>query len=664
MSEQSEAAYKFEERIRKLLRNLGFSAVDGGRKFVVGGEQIDAIGVFEDKVFVIECTTQRKGHKSKTQAIPTKKGRINKALQGTPKYRADKYYYLYVVGNNSIKETKQQYEDNYGIKILSLDDVNYFDTLSHNIPSRAPYDFLSQLDVATNSNAVVKVPALMHRVGNKTMYSFFANPNDLIKISFVARREMMRKGNYQRMIDSSRLDDIYKYLHDGKKFIPTNVVLAINKPSKFKAVKNDVFDSKDVSVGTLELPSDYDACLVIDGQHRLFAYRKGLRQNLSFLAFGNISYEEQMRQFVTINEESEPINSNLMWDLQSDLDTNGPRGRISSVAKELNKYEPFKGKIKVSNTSGGKISLSAVCIALEKTKLAMESIRNPSGKSTVRNRYYDSDPVRFTTKLTNALRGYFEAFVNDANDNVRNFGISQGGTTVLLYLIRILEYERADGNLSNEPKDSLRLLAKELNRMSDTQIKDYYRVAATSESNKTMVLNDFLMVLSEFEPSLRQHVSDVSGGILDLQNECEELLVEYLEQNIDKPILNKLKHWFRRDLRNIERKLPKSYSSKDFITKLSIAEKFRTLLTLLKEKPSTLKHFVRLNEDSISDNDHRFKDLQELNMYTQNLVSLRNRNDAIHTQLPYEKITASERTIAETNYRRLIACLNSSLYSD
>lgn len=663
MSEQSEAADRFEEKIRTLLRNLGFSHVNGGRNFVIGGEQIDAIGVFEGKTFIIECTIQKSAHKAKTQPIPTKKGPIRDELQRTPKYSTEKYYFLYVVGNNSLEEgKKKEYEKKYEIKILALEDVHYYENLAKRIPSRAPYDFLSQLDITANSQKGFQVPALMHKVGTKTIYSFFADPNDIIRISYVARREVMRQVNYQRMIDSTRLKKIHEYLQDGKRFIPTNVVLAINKKATFKPIESDTLNNKYLKVGMLTLPSDYDACLVIDGQHRLFSYTKGLKQNLSFVAFDHITLEEQMSQFVVINQNAKPIGPNLMWDLQSDLDTNGAKGRISLIAKKLNDYEPFRGKIKVSDSGHEKISLSAICIALEKTKLAEALIKDPTGKSTVKNRYFDNDSARFAHKLTVAIANYFMEFkINAANAHVVNFGISQGGTTVLLYLIRILEYEKADGKLQHDPKHSLGLLAKNLSTLSDTLVDEYRKVAATSEANKSKILNVLLSMLTGVEPILRRHISDDSGGLLELQGECEDLMIEFLDKNIDKPALPYLKKWFKHSLTNIERKLPGHYSSKDFLTKLSIAEKFQALIILLKAKPQLKFYFLRIETDSIADTDQRFRDLKELETAALYLVSLRNRNDMIHTQLPSEKITDPEKTIAAINYRQLIACLNTSL---
>ena len=79
-----------------------------------------------------------------------------------------------------------------------------------------------------------RLPALrVHLPKDTPAYLFWCDPNDLLKVAYVARRETGREKYYQRMLNSTRIKNIRTFISDGEIF-PNNIIVCFDKKPEFR----------------------------------------------------------------------------------------------------------------------------------------------------------------------------------------------------------------------------------------------------------------------------------------------------------------------------------------------------------------------------------------------------------------------------------------------
>ena len=225
----------------------------------------------------------------------------------------------------------------------------YYIDLYEKIGEYAIYNFLADFGVYPSQNEQLSVFAMSTTMGGLKVYSFYVHPKELLKFAYVARRRYLKEDFYQRMLDKSRINKISKFLDSGGIF-PTNIILSIKEgegDGNFKKIDCPI-PMNDSEVGVLTFGPSYNACWIIDGQHRLYSFAKSKSNELvSCLAFNEIDISNERRFFLEINREQRPIQPDLIWDLEGLASPNSPRGIISNIVHTLNKdlEGPFIDKI-------------------------------------------------------------------------------------------------------------------------------------------------------------------------------------------------------------------------------------------------------------------------------------------------------------------------------
>lgn len=161
-------------------------------------------------------------------------------------------------------------------------------------------------------------------MGGLLYYSFAIEPDRLLKLAYVLHRNKANSDlmpTYQRLIKKSRLQAVSQFVDDGG-FFPNSIILNLetgNRPPRFDAVSKA---GDGPVLGTLHLPQHYRAAFVIDGQHRLYGYANSDRATselVPVVAFVNLARSEQVRLFMQINENQQPVPKNLRNTLNADL---------------------------------------------------------------------------------------------------------------------------------------------------------------------------------------------------------------------------------------------------------------------------------------------------------------------------------------------------------
>ena len=386
----STAGTQFENKVRGSLRRIGFRDLDGGPTFVVGGFQVDAACGWDDVLLVVEATqTSRQGATIRDRIVELrgKSGDLRRGFRSMDAFSAYTRFefalvtqgFDYSVSDLALANSQP------AIHLLNYQVLEYYQQLAATVGSQASvFNFLGELGVAPRDLSVHRTPAFKADLSrNLKGYLFFCEPQKLLEIAYVARRETGREHYYQRMLAANRLRNIRRFIDDGGVF-PNNIILAFETSPQFR--RHTIGDSITPSwleFGELAFPKSYRAAWIIDGQHRLYAFGGSQSvsrlQKLPVFAFDGMSESQQAEFFIQINREQKPVSPDLIWDIEADLRPNSDRGRIALTAKLLDDMEPLKEKIYFplsGKTARGKVKISSICNDLNDVRLLEERTRN------------------------------------------------------------------------------------------------------------------------------------------------------------------------------------------------------------------------------------------------------------------------------------------------
>lgn len=213
--------------------------------------------------------------------------------------------------------------------------------------------------------------------------SFYSRPADLLKMAYVLRKQGWRDQDYlfQRMIDKKKIDSVRDHLLASKRVFLNNIIVALPEDTILRSLDKNVLDLKKfakLTDGTIELPQKFNCIGIIDGQHRVFSYHEGgkqdeemniLRQRQDLLVTGVVfppgltdaeRLKTQAEIFLEINSKQTSANSELIQEL---LVVISPYSEISiarQVLNRLNTNGALAGKFARSAGDVGRLKTSSV----------------------------------------------------------------------------------------------------------------------------------------------------------------------------------------------------------------------------------------------------------------------------------------------------------------
>jgi DGQHR domain-containing protein len=197
-------------------------------------------------------------------------------------------------------------------------------------------------------------PCLFITQGLHQLVFFKVKAKELWELVEINQRDSDKDTGYQRVLSESRVAAVKKYIERGNS-IPTSILIALNNQVELST------DQKEIRI-----PNISNAGWVIDGQHRLAGAKEADNDiELAIIGIMHPSEQEQIKQFVTINQESKNVPRSLYFDLLRHLPPNKSeldiaRERAVDIANDLKKDEnsPFFSKIVLANPQGGEMSLN------------------------------------------------------------------------------------------------------------------------------------------------------------------------------------------------------------------------------------------------------------------------------------------------------------------
>ena len=445
--EKRDYGAEFEEEVKSFLKDkLGLSDVKGGSNFHIGGtgekNQIDACGRYKNILFIFECKASgRQTKRSMRQdilATETRRKIAFETYKTIPEYSHCKLLrYIFITKKITLSNNdKELIKDRTNLWYVDSSMLDYYSELQEKIGKYAVYNFLSEFKIRPSEKEQLNVLATKTKLGEFPVYSFFARPKDLLRLSYVARRWQSNENYYQRMLDKARIGKISRFLNAGGVF-PTNVIISLKDgDTYFKKFNLD--DENNVEVGNLSISNSYSACWIIDGQHRLYSFTKSESEALvPCIAFTGISIDKERSFFLEINREQRPIQADLIWDLEGLADEKGIRGRISNIVRTLDSMEesPFYDSIYIpvrGNRVGKKINMAAFCNGLLNSGLTKENLPHKIGGG---NPVYDQNHISMRKRVCRILSSYFSAVKECLDDKHSSFLLGNAGVPMMLYLL-------------------------------------------------------------------------------------------------------------------------------------------------------------------------------------------------------------------------------------
>ena len=559
----------FEAEVRDFLTKLGFEPVLGGKDFILHGEkfgkfglQIDAVAGHEDTLLVMECKTKQTMGKGvllddEIWIWSGKKESILDAIKQGNDYPQLKKFtdfrFIVATRNFQITEPQEAKAKQNSVYLWTDSFFGYYKNLYKVVGDYAKYNLLGELDVKPKVSHLIEVPAFKTALDKHEAYAFFALPKDLLKFSYVARREIGKEQYYQRIIREDKVEKIRQYVKQGG-FFPNSIILSITADSKFTSMNPKEIDRwpAGMDFGWLQFPQDYRSCWIIDGQHRLYgSAHGGEERRIPVVAFSNLPVKNQGELFLTINKTQRPVEKELLWDLNGDMLPNEEDGIISNAVKIVdatptvlkvpfpfyNKfYIPFKGPKKT-----GQLRFSTPCITLKRMSFAKPNLRNK-----FKNDLYSPKPSETTQRIAGLLISYFltmgssvkvddketPMFTEDAKDY---FLFTDSGMPIILgFLERIMRRVNA---VPKEPdvRKYLVALGKVFN-INYTSAEDFegLRKQTTSFTNQDKLIDLFAIKVSQIanDPEFAKDIEALPlKRIKNLENTLGRLTKTILDAN-------------------------------------------------------------------------------------------------------------------------------------
>ncbi|GAB3547371.1 hypothetical protein GCM10027343_26530 [Noviherbaspirillum agri] len=201
--------------------------------------------------------------------------------------------------------------------------------------------------MATDNISVTLITQAQHKFYSGTM------PIELIAETCSTNpREQDPEAGFQRTLDAGRAESIADYIRNGGT-IPSSIILSAQEAARL------TYNSKNKTINFEVTP---DAFLILDGQHRVYGFRKllneGVKYRVPVIIYSELSTVEEARLFIDINTLQRPVPKELLLDIKrlaerendderllDELFTNFETERDSFLLNKLSRIDKQKGKV-------------------------------------------------------------------------------------------------------------------------------------------------------------------------------------------------------------------------------------------------------------------------------------------------------------------------------
>lgn len=398
---------KFERAIREIFRRVDFERVKSdGKEFTFRGRtgELDDIFLYENIIVVAEYTVGQPSseHVSKKNLLwdlirAHRDEWVEFLCKKFPAFQShfDAHSYLeseyrLCVCYFSKASISQELENLIShTRFLDHTKIRYFDALSKAIHRSARFEFFKFMgiefsevgqEIKKTSNTTKEFKGHLLPDGFSSfpkgfkVASFYADPNTLLSMSYVLRRDSWRdpEGMYQRVLMKGRMNEMRRYLTTEERVFVNNIIVTLPNETKLNELGDSgknipEHETKTVRAVTVAVPHRSNVIGIIDGQHRVFCYHEGtdayeqkikkLRERQNLLVTGIIypaNYTGLQRQrfeaklFLEINDKQRKARSDLKQSIELILNPYSNTAIAKRIVERLNAAGPLKGMLQTN----------------------------------------------------------------------------------------------------------------------------------------------------------------------------------------------------------------------------------------------------------------------------------------------------------------------------
>ncbi len=554
---------EFESEVREFLQNLDFNDVRGGADFRIDGKQIDAaFGTLSKTYIIVSCTTRNKT--TREGSIETKinelKGWHASLLKGLNSIDSLKSYnnLRLVLATKGIQPTERDRklcETEPRVFLWDEQFFEYYRTLQSKIGVYAKYELQRELEVKLDDSEFMNLknmPSLRITLDKGDFYYLTAvDPIELLKVSYVARRERGDQSFYQRMINQEKVKKIAYQIQKNKLSFFNNLILSTLSE---EGLDFEELSSKDnVSLGKLSVNNHLKSLWVVDGQHRLYGYSNVKDINdlnkpkipLSIIV--SRTERDQGSIFISINTNQTILSEDYKWDLYG-VYTGEPRRNVSALTpKRLNELTNLKDKVYIPSISPvrkkGLIGISKIARTInEQPKLFYGNLEDNKPNPIFKKK---DDDQKNTERLTKFIDDNL-TLIGENDSWLLKFFTTTTGIQIFIILLsnHLLFYAGNEENI----KSYLKLLCEKTktNRRfdTDTKIKNIEK-SLNSREEKSRFIGEMITWINE-------RITETSTNIKKIPLLTRKTSTQEVEKNIRDFLKDRLstesEKWFEESL--------------------------------------------------------------------------------------------------------------------
>lgn len=422
------------KEIRAIMKNMGFIRlpyIDGKEfKYDSRTSEMDDIFINENIILITEYTIGDSGSHLLKKKIFYDKINANKRafidfVLETEKLKSFKEYYdknmngkysknqlriqiLYCSKKSISSEHKDQLEN---IIFFDYHIVQYFKSITKAIKKSSKYEFMefikipfgefgSNINNSSSRNSQTFKGNILPEEKSKfdegyKIVSFYIDAESLLRRSYVLRqngwKDIENVGLYQRMLESSKISSMRKYLYERNRVFINNIIATIST-AKIKLYDKDDKDlqlgdngqfinndSTEVAPTKIEIDDTCNIIGLIDGQHRTYAYHEGddqyekkisqLRKEQNLLVTGILFPEKETREkrlkfeanlFLEINSNQKNVPSRIKQEIELMISPFSPIAIGMRILSGLNKSGPLGNTIEQYWYEKGKLKTASI----------------------------------------------------------------------------------------------------------------------------------------------------------------------------------------------------------------------------------------------------------------------------------------------------------------
>ena len=312
----------------------------------------------------------------------------------------------------------------------------------------------------------MRIPAIRIEQPLGVFFAVSLSAKFLLKVCYTIRTEFVDDEDYnhhtpknmmeklfslspgsQRNKDEKRVDQITRYTETVSASFPNSIILGANYDDEGNLIENESKRWKveeDNGLYYLVIPTEEKLASIIDGQHRLFAFKNSTKKDMPLLCsvYLDLPLPYHAQIFATINMNQKKVDKNHIYQLfqfeleQGDSETWSPETLSVYFARVLAEKEnsPLYNKLKlgISEDNNTSISMASVVDGIislittkpkdDREKLYSKAIEDGRSRELLTERT-DSSPLRelyLSNKdrtLYDIIYNYFDAVESTINKN-------------------------------------------------------------------------------------------------------------------------------------------------------------------------------------------------------------------------------------------------------